>query len=85
MESNPRKDGDHADSERKIAGGAVSSDARLLTKEDLRQALNLPSTRSVDELVRRRVISSIRMGWRTVRFNLATVLRDLEKVTIRAV
>ncbi len=57
----------------------------FLTKEELRQKLNLPSTRSIDELCRRRVISSIRMGWRTIRFDLAAVLEDLEKVTVRAV
>jgi hypothetical protein len=57
----------------------------LLTKEQLRQVLNLPSTRGVDELVRRRVISAIRLGWRTVRFDLSTVLKELERVTVRSI
>lgn len=58
---------------------------RLLTKAELRDLLNLPSTRSIDELVRRRVIPAIRLGWRTVRFDWAAVRADLDKVTITAV
>jgi hypothetical protein len=58
---------------------------RLLTKAQLRDMLNLPSTRSIDELVRRRVISSVRLGWRTVRFDPVAVRADLDKVTVRAV
>ncbi|MDR3403524.1 MAG: hypothetical protein P4L99_13585 [Chthoniobacter sp.] len=84
MGSNPTNDGHRA---ALVAGRPIETAPycdHLLTKEDLRRALNLPSTRSVDELVRRRVISAIRIGWRTVRFNLAAVLKDLEKVTIRA-
>lgn len=57
----------------------------FLTKEQLRQKMNLPSTRSIDELVRRRVIPAIRLGWRTVRFDWAAVRADLDKVTIKAV
>jgi len=58
---------------------------RLLTKAELRDLLNLPSTRSIDELVRRRVISSVRMGWRTVRFDPVAVRADLDRVTVKAV
>ena len=57
----------------------------LLTKEDLRAALNLPSTRSVDELVRKRRIPVIRLGHRTVRFSLAKVRAALEKLTIQEI
>jgi hypothetical protein len=62
-----------------------SRDGRLLTKEELRQELNLPSTRSVEEMVKRRKIPVIRMGHRTVRFSLPKVLAALEKLTVRAV
>jgi len=85
MESNPTKEGRRG---ALVAGQLIataSPHCQLLTKEDLRRVLNLPSTRSVDELVRRRVISAIRIGWRTVRFSLSAVLADLEKVTVRAV
>ena len=57
----------------------------LLTKEQLRKKLNLPSTRSIDELMRRRVIPTIRLGWRTVRFDWAAVRAAIEKVTVQAV
>lgn len=58
---------------------------RLLTKKELRDLLNLPSTRSIDELVRRRVISSVRLGHRTVRFDPIAVYSDLDRMTLRAV
>ena len=57
----------------------------LLTKEELRAALNLPSTRMVDELVRKRKIPVIRLGHRTVRFNLAKVAAALERLELKAV
>jgi len=56
----------------------------LLTKEELRVALNLPSTRMIDELVRKRKIPMIRFGHRTVRFDLAKVMVALEKLEIKA-
>jgi hypothetical protein len=58
---------------------------QLLTKEELRLALNLPSTRMVDELVRRRKIPIIRLGYRTVRFDLAKVEAALEKLELKAI
>jgi hypothetical protein len=57
----------------------------LLTKEELRAALNLPSTRMVDELVRRRKIPVLRLGYRTLRFDLAKVEAALEKLELKAV
>ena len=60
-------------------------DLRLMTKEELRAALNLPSTRMVDELVRKRKIPVIRLGHRTVRFNLAKVAAALERLELKAV
>ena len=61
------------------------TDLRLMTKEELRAALNLPSTRMVDELVRKRKIPMIRLGHRTVRFNLAKVTLALERLELKAV
>ena len=57
----------------------------LLTKEQLRDALNLPSTRMVDELVRRRKIPVLRLGYRTVRFDLAKVEAAIEKFELKAI
>jgi hypothetical protein len=58
---------------------------QLLTKEQLRDALNLPSTRMVDELVRRRKIPVLRLGYRTLRFDLAKVQAALEKLELKAI
>jgi hypothetical protein len=58
---------------------------QLLTKEQLRDALNLPSTRMVDELVRRRKIPVLRLGHRTIRFDLAKVQAALEKLELKAI
>jgi excisionase family DNA binding protein len=57
----------------------------LLTKEQLCAALNVHSTRMIDELVRKRKIPVIRLGHRTVRFDLAKVIAALEKLEIKAV
>lgn len=57
----------------------------FLTKEELRGALNLPSTRMVDELVRRRKIPVIRLGYRTLRFDLAKVILAVERLELKAV
>ena len=61
------------------------TDLHLMTKEELRAALNRPSTRMVDELVRKRKIPVIRLGHRTVRFNLAKVTAALERLERKAV
>lgn len=57
---------------------------KLLNKEELRDLLGLQSTRGVDELVRRRVVSAIRLGHRTVRFCPVALRLELERVTVRA-
>jgi hypothetical protein len=59
--------------------------AALLDKEELRKKLNLPSTRGVDELVRRRKIPVVRLGHRTVRFSWPKVQAALEKLTIKEI
>ena len=57
----------------------------LLTKEELRQRLNLPSTRMVDELVLRRKIPVIKLGHRTIRFDYERVRAALDKLEIKEV
>ena len=57
----------------------------LLTKEELRLKLNLPSTRMVDELVRRRKIPVIKLGHKTVRFHYERVRAALDKLEIKEV
>ena len=63
----------------------VMTDLHLMTKEQFRAALNLSSTRMVDELVRKWKISAIGLGHRTVRFNLAKVVAALERLELKAV
>lgn len=57
----------------------------LLTKEQVRVLLGLPSTRGVDELVRRRAIPIVVLGHRTRRFSWPAVLHAIEKLTIRSI
>jgi hypothetical protein len=57
----------------------------LLTKENLRQRLNLPSTRGVDELVRRKKIPVVRLGHRTTRFSWPDVERALRHLTVKSI
>ena len=61
------------------------TDLHLMTKEQFRAALNLSSTRMVDELVRKWKIPAIGLGHRTVRFNLAKVVAALERLELKAV
>ena len=59
--------------------------AEFLTKEQLRERLNLPSTRMVDELMRRRKIPYLKLGAKTVRFDFEKVKAALEKFEHKAV
>ena len=63
---------------------SASSDC-LLTKEQIREKLNLRSTRGVDELVRRRVIPVMVLGHRTRRFSWPAVQAALEKLTVKSI
>jgi hypothetical protein len=58
---------------------------RLLSKEEIRQKLNLISIRGVDELVRRRKIPVVRLGHRTVRFSWPAVEAALKRLTIKEI
>jgi len=57
----------------------------LLTKEELRQRLHLPSTRGVDQMVKCGKIPVVDIGHRTKRFSWPAVLAALEKLTKQAV
>ncbi len=57
----------------------------FLSKEELRAALNLPSTRMVDEMMRKRRIPYIKLGHRTVRFSLSKVMTALGRLEVNAV
>jgi excisionase family DNA binding protein len=61
------------------------SSSDWLTKEELRLKLNLPSTRMIDELMRKHKIPFIKLGHRTVRFDYEKVKAALEKFEIKAV
>lgn len=58
---------------------------KLLTKKQLKEVLNLPSTRMIDELMRRRNIPYLRLGHRTVRFELTAVEKALSKLEVREI
>ena len=64
--------------------GSLDRDS-LLTKEQLAQHLSVPSTRMVDELMRARKIPFVKLGHRTVRFDLARVLEALSRLEVKAV
>ncbi|WP_009959114.1 hypothetical protein [Verrucomicrobium spinosum] len=55
----------------------------LLTKEELMEALGFPSTRMVDELMRKRKIPYLRLGHKTVRFDLPKVLSAIQKLEVK--
>ena len=57
----------------------------LLTKEQLRECLNLPSTKMVDAMMRKRMIPYQKWGHKTVRFELSKVLKALAKFECAAV
>ena len=61
------------------------NDPDLLTKEELRQKLNLPSTRKIDYMMKKRMIPYHKWGPKTVRFDLAKVLAALDKFEHKAV
>lgn len=61
------------------------SGSELLTKEDLRLRLNLPSLRMVEELMRKRKIPYLILGHKTVRFELPKVMEALLKLEKKAV
>ena len=57
----------------------------FLTKKELRARLNLPSTRMVDELMRKRLIPYLRLGHKTVRFSWEKCAAALAKLEIREI
>lgn len=58
---------------------------KLIDKRELKEALGLTSTRIIDSWVRRRMISCIRLGHRTLKFSLPQVLEDLARFEVKAV
>ena len=57
----------------------------FLTKDQLKDRLNLPSTRMVDEMMKKRMIPFQKLGHRTIRFNWEKVKASLEKFEHKAV
>lgn len=53
---------------------------RFLTKVQLRDRLNLPSTRALEDMVKARKIPVLRFGHRTVRFDWPKVEAALERL-----
>ena len=72
---------------KKLAHGDTVSDsspAALLTKKQLALKLNL-STRSVDNLQRKKLVPVCRISPRCVRYSLPAVLAALDRLTVREV
>ena len=57
----------------------------LLTKEQLKERLNVPHVRIIEEMTRRRKIPVCRLGHKTLRYNWTQVQAALEKLTVREV
>jgi hypothetical protein len=57
----------------------------LLTKEQLAERINAPSTKLVDELMRARKIPYLRLGHRTVRFDWPKVQVALARLEVGAI
>jgi len=68
---------------RQTYGVRNSSGEEFLTKEQLARAINVPSTRMVDGMARRRMIPYTRLGHRTVRFQLNRVREALQRFEVR--
>ena len=57
----------------------------FVNKCGLKDALGIPSTRVIDEWVRKRMISFIRAGHRTLLFSVEQVRKDLARFEVKAV
>jgi len=64
---------------------APNNSERFLTKEQLRQRLNLPSTRMIDYMMQRRMIPFLKLGKKTVRFDWNKVEAALGAYELKAV
>lgn len=57
----------------------------LLTKEELRQRLNVPHVRIIEEMTRKRKIPVVKLGYRTLRYSWPKVQAALERLTVKEV
>ena len=73
----------HKQPERAKNQGESNED--FLTKEQLRDRLNLPSTRKVDDMMKKRMIPFHKWGPKTVRFDYEKVKTALDKFERKAV
>ena len=65
--------------------GEDRSGILFLTTGELASKLNVPSSRMIDEMRHRGAIPFLRLGHRTVRFQLDRVLSALERLEVRAI
>jgi hypothetical protein len=63
----------------------IAGDPRFVDKRQLAERLNLPSIRSVDNLIKLRRIPVLRWGHRTVRFDMLKVEEALRQFEVKAV
>jgi len=57
----------------------------FLTKEQLRERLNLPSTRKIDDMVKKKMIPVLKLGAKTVRFDWEKVKAALDRFEMKEV
>ena len=67
------------------AGPGTNSQTRLVTKAQLRDALGFKSVRTIENLMRRRAIPYVRLGHRSVFFEIDKVRAALAKFERKAV
>jgi len=67
------------------AAPAPNISKELLTKEQLRDRLNLPSVRKVEEMMKARMIPYLKLGHKTIRFDWIKVQEALAKFEHKAV
>ena len=61
----------------------IMENSELLTKEQLRQRLNVPHVRIIEEMTRKRKLPVVSLGYRTKRYSWPAVLKALEKLTVK--
>ena len=64
---------------------SVGCSGLFVNKRGLKNALGISSTRVIDQWVRKRMISFIRAGHRTLLFSVEQVRKDLARFEVKAV
>ena len=63
----------------------MHSNCEYLTKEQLRERMNVPHVHIIDQMRRSRKIPVVKLGYRTLRYDWPKVQAALEKLTVKEV